>query len=404
VLKEEMMAAAGAHEFETAAKIRDKIYALEKTVEKQIAVTTDFMDRDVIGIARNDFFSVIVVMMIRKGFLQGVRQFDFKDAITTDHDVMDAFFKQYYKDADYIPGEILLPFPLEDAHIYHQWLSSHKNASVRILVPQRGAKFRLTTMARENAESRLTKMVDEVTSKADLLNRLQLKLKSQNLPVRIECIDNSGMMGRNLVSGIVVFVDGKPAKKLYRRYNIVSTDRQDDYGSMKEALSRRFKNQTNSQDLPDLLIVDGGRGQLNIALDVLKKMDLIYRFDVIGIAKKDCMKNEPHDKIYKPGRVNPVNFGKDIDLLYFLQQIRDEAHRFAITFHRKKRTKTALHSRLDAIAGIGRKRKAALLKKFASIKKLQEASVDEIAGVPGISLNVARTVYDAIRDNDLQQK
>jgi len=397
-LKDEMLAAARAEEFETAAKIRDKIFALEKTVEKQIVVTTDFVDRDVIGMTRNDMYTVIDLLLIRKGFLQGVRHFAFKDTISSEHEVLDSFIKQYYRNADYVPKEILLPVALLDAAVYKDWLSGMKGSKVNLLVPKRGNKIRLLNMARENAESRLQKMVDELSAQTDLLSKLQKKLRLQQLPQRIECFDNSGMMGKNLVAGMVVYVDGKPHKKAYRRFTIKSVDLQDDYACMNEALERRFKENRHTSELPQLLIVDGGKGQLNIAVNVLERLNLKNAFDVIGIAKKDVQKKEPQDKIFKPGRVNPVNFGMDIELLYFLQRIRDEAHRYAITFHRKKRTKTALRSNLDDIAGIGKKRKAALLKKFSSLKKLSQAPVDEIADVPGMNQKMAQSVQKALND------
>ncbi|MCK5783019.1 MAG: excinuclease ABC subunit UvrC, partial [Desulfobacterales bacterium] len=395
-LKDEMISAARAEEFEKAATLRDKIFALEKTVEKQIAVTTDFVDRDVIGLVGNDMYTVVVVLFIRKGFLQGVRHFVFKDTISSDHEILDSFIKQYYRDTTYIPKEILLPIKLSDASVYKEWLSGIKESKVNIRVPKKGNKVRLITMACDNAQSHLSKLVDELSAQADLLSKLQHKLRLRGLPLRIECFDNSGMMGKNLVAGMVVYVDGKPDKKHYRRYTIQSVDLQDDYACMKEVLERRFKKNNKNTELPELLIVDGGKGQLNIAINVLEKLNLKNAFDVIGIAKKDIQKKEPQDKIYKPGRVNPVNFGKDIEILYFLQRIRDEAHRYAISFHRQKRSKTALRSSLDSIPGIGQKRKAALLKFFSSFKKLSQASVDEIADVPGMNRKIAKIVHSAL--------
>ncbi|MBC2716267.1 MAG: excinuclease ABC subunit UvrC [Desulfobacteraceae bacterium] len=403
-LKDEMIAAARIEEFENAAKLRDKIFALEKTVEKQIAVTTDFVDRDVIGITGNDMYTVVVVLLIRKGFLQGVRHFTFKDSISSVHEIIDAFVKQYYWNSNFIPKEILLPVKLSDTAVYKEWLSSIKESKVNILVPKKGNKVRLIAMARDNAESQLNKMVDELSAQADLINRLQEKLRLRCLPHRIECFDNSGMMGKNLVAGMVVYVDGKPEKKYYRRYTIKSVDLQDDYACMKEVIERRFKKNNLNNDLPELLIVDGGKGQLNIAIDVLEKLNFKNAFDVIGIAKKDIQRKETQDKIYKPGRVNPVNFGKDVEILYFLQRIRDEAHRYAISFHRQKRSKTALRSSLDSIPGIGKKRKAALLKKFSSFKRLMQASVDEIADVPGMNQKVAQTVQTALSNSNKPSK
>lgn len=396
-LKDEMQDAAVAQEFETAAKLRDKIWALEKTVEKQMAVTTDFLDRDVIGVARNNVYALVVVLLIRKGFLQGVRQYSFKDEISSDHEIVDAFVKQYYRDAGYIPGEILLPIKLPDSFVYQDWLAGLKGSAVRILVPARGKKVRLIQMARQNAESRLKKLLEDLAARSDLLTGLEKCLGLQRRPHRIECFDNSGMTGSNLVAGMVVYIDGKPEKKQYRRYAIRTVDLQDDYACMKEALERRFKKACHDQAMPDLLMVDGGKGQLNIAMDVLKKLHLQEAFDVVGIAKKDSNKDEPQDKIYKPGRVNPVNFGKKTEILYFLQRIRDEAHRFAISFYRHKRSKTALHSSLDAIEGIGKKRKAALIKKYSSIRKIQAASVEEIASIPGMNRKAAENLHASLK-------
>ncbi len=401
-LKQQMLAAAEAEAFETAARLRDKIWALEKTVEQQMAVSTDFVDRDVIGVARADLLALAVVMHIRKGVLQSVRHYYFTDAISSDHEIVDAFLKQYYPESSYIPPEILVPVDIPDAMIYNDWLSGIKGAGVHVLTPRRGKKMRLIRMAAENARSRLNKKTEETAARTALLDSLQKLLKLRHLPLRIECFDNSGIMGRHLVAGMVVYTQGVPDRKSYRKYTIQNVDLQDDYAAMKEVLERRFKKQDPDHPLPDLLMVDGGKGQLNVACSVLESMGLTGAFDVIGIAKKDTAKDEPHDKIYKPGRMNPMNFGKQVGLLYFLQRIRDEAHRFAITFHRQKRSKTALHSSLDAIPGIGRKRKAALMKKFSSIRKIRAATVDEIAGVPGMTRPVAENVYACL--NQLPEK
>ena len=392
----EMTVAAERQAFEQAARLRDKIFALQNTVEKQIAVTPDFVDRDVIAFVRNDMMAVVVVLLVRNGFLQAVRQFVFKDAISSDHEIVDAFIKQYYAKSDYIPKEIIVPLHLEDTPVYAGWLSDIKGSAVHIILPKRGDKLRLLTMAEDNARTRLTRMMDEMAAGAELLAGLARRLQLKAPPRRIECFDNSGMSGSNLVSARVVFVDGRPEKKSYRKYTIKTVDLQDDYASMNEVLERRFKKSNQDSDLPDLLMVDGGRGQLNIAISVIERLGLKGAFTIIGIAKKDVDRNEPTDKIYLPGRVNPVNFGNDMDALFLLQRIRDEAHRFAIAFHRQKRGKTALHSALDAIPGIGKRRKAALMKKFKRFQRLREASVEELAGTPGISSDLARTLFTAL--------
>ncbi|MFZ2630971.1 MAG: excinuclease ABC subunit UvrC [Desulfosalsimonadaceae bacterium] len=394
----EMTAAAEKQAFEEAARLRDKIFALQNTVEKQIAVTTDFVDRDVISLARNDMVAVVVALLVRNGFLQAVRQFVFKDAISSDHEIIDAFVKQYYGKSDYIPKEIIVPLHLEDEAVVAGWLGEMRESAVHVIVPKRGDKLRLLAMAAENARTRLTRMMDEMAAGRELLEGLARRLQLRAVPKRIECFDNSGMSGSNLVSGMVVFIDGKPEKKSYRKYTIKTVDLQDDYASMNEVLERRFKKSNQDADLPDLLMVDGGRGQLNIAVSVIERLGLKNAFGIIGIAKKDVDRNEPTDKIYLPGRVNPVNFGKDMEAMFLLQRIRDEAHRFAITFHRQKRGKTALHSSLDAIPGIGKKRKAALMRKFSSFQKLREASVEELADTPGINLAMAKALFSKLNN------
>lgn len=392
----EMTAAAEKQAFEEAARLRDKIFALKNTVEKQVAVTTDFVDRDVIAIARNEMMAVVVALMVRNGFLQAARQFIFKDTISSDHEIIDAFVKQYYGKSDYIPKEIIVPLHLEDEAIVAGWMGEIRGAAVHIIVPQRGDKLRLLSMAVENAQTRLTRIMDEMAAGADLLAGLARRLQLKAPPRRIECFDNSGMAGSNLVSARVVFMDGRPEKKSYRKYIIKTVDLQDDYASMNEVLERRFKKSNQNADLPDMLMVDGGRGQLNIAVSVMARLGLKDAFPIIGIAKKDVDRNEPADKIYLPGRVNPVNFGKDMEALFLLQRIRDEAHRFAIAFHRQKRGKTALHSALDDIPGIGKTRKAALMRKFGSFQKLRGASVDELTETPGINLDLARAILSAL--------
>ena len=258
--------------------------------------------------------------------------------------------------------------------------------------------MRLVKMAVENAQTRLKIIAEEALAGKALLLRVEKRLRLNSFPERIECFDNSGLSGKNLVAGMVVFINGKPDKTCYRRYTIKNVDLQDDYACMREVLERRFKKNNKNKDFPDVLMVDGGKGQLNIALSVLENLGLKNTFDVIGIAKKDVARNETQDKVYMPGRSNPINFGKEIETLFFLQRIRDEAHRYAIAFHRRKRSKIALHSILDEIPGIGKKRKAALLKQFKSFKKIRDASLDELTGVSGINRKVAKAVKTALSD------
>jgi len=262
------------------------------------------------------------------------------------------------------------------------------------LFPKRGNKKKLLNIALQNAENELMDRVVSDSKHLDLLSRLQKIIKMDVLPGHIECFDNSNISGADPVSSMVVFKNGKPEKKSYRRYKIKTVVEQNDYAYMSEVIERRYGKGGASKPYPDLLIVDGGKGQLNIAVSILKNLGINEKVVVIGIAKKDEGKGETSDKVYMFGRANHVNIGRQGDVLLFLQYIRDEAHRFAISFHRLRRSKTTLRSVLDDIPGIGKKRKGILLKHFGGIKKIMEASIEELITLPGISSEVAENIKE----------
>ncbi|MFP3981230.1 MAG: excinuclease ABC subunit UvrC [Desulfobacterales bacterium] len=401
-IRSEMQDAAEAQNYEAAAALRDKMQALEKTLEKQVAVTTDFVDRDVLAVQRAGERAVVMLLKVRNGYLQGMRDFSFTDAISADTEILGALLKQYYAENDAIPDEILTGIRMPDMALYGQWLSEIRGRKVKLHAPQRGEKVRLVRMAAENAKQRLKSMTEEAESTAALLSGLQRRLFLMRYPRRIECVDNSGLFGTDLVAGLVVFEHGVPKKSEYRQYRIRDVSAQDDYGCMREVLSRRFANagEEDAMELPDLLMVDGGKGQLNIALAVLRELDLSDAFNVIGIAKKDAQKGEPEDKIYLPGRVNPVNFKKNPRELHLLQRVRDEAHRRAVRFHRKRRTGRSLKSALDEIPGIGKKRKSVLLQHYGSIEGIRKASADELAALPGMTKKAAESLCAFINRGD----
>jgi len=395
-IKKQMNTAARAQEFEKAARLRDKMFSLQKTIEKQIAVTTDFQDRDVFAIVRSRGYAWVTVLNVMGGFLIGTRHFSFEEIISTDEEAMGIFIRQYYEKTTSLPKELLVSMEMEDAKLIEGWFKTVKQKKVKILIPKRGEKAKLMHMAIHNAENELQGWIAARTAEMELLLRLQKRLKLAKLPERIECFDNSNISGAEPVAGMVVFEKGKAKKSAYRKFKIKAVNAQDDYAYMSEVLTRRLGKlnpQQASESIPDLLMVDGGKGQLNIALAIIKELDLEGQFELIAIAKKDEKKGEIEDKIFKPHRTNPIVFGKNRDLLLFLQRIRNEAHRFAISFHRKRRIKTALQSELDAIPGIGQKRKAILLKHFKSIKKIREANIDELNALPGISRSTAQAVH-----------
>ncbi|MFQ5483933.1 MAG: excinuclease ABC subunit UvrC [Desulfobacterales bacterium] len=391
-IKKEMLSAAKKQHFETAATLRDKIYALERTLEKQVSVTTDFKDRDILTIARNDQLSIITLLFVRGGFLLGNRHFSLKETLSTEEDLIGSFIKQYYGNTHFIPQEILIPLHLDDAPLIEDWLGNIKRKKVRIILPKRGEKTRLLKMGVQNAENELQNLIASQNADIDLTTRLQRLLKMNRPPKRIECFDNSNISGTAPVAGMIVFEMGKSKKSDYRRYKIKTVSKQNDYAYMAEVLGRRYGKSDSTLPSPDLLLIDGGKGQLNISKAILKQLNLKNDFEVIAIAKKDESKGETEDKIYKFGRVNPVNFGKEKDILFFLQRIRNEAHRFAISFHRKQRGRTSMRSALDSIEGIGKKRKEILLKHYGSIEKIRKADRSELAMLPGMNKKVAQAV------------
>ena len=395
-IKQEMISAATVRDYEKAAVLRDKMFALEQTLEKQVAVTNDFKDRDVLGIARSDENSMFILLFIRSGFLIGTRNFKFSETMSTESEMIGAFIRQYYDTTRFIPKEILLPTPIEDAFLTEEMLSKIKRQKVKVLSPKRGEKVRLVKMACQNAKNSLRELIAEVSKDTQLLVRLQQRLKMDRIPFRIECFDNSSISGKDAVSCMVVFEKGKPNKSLYRKYRLKTTIAKDDYACMAEVLSRRYRKGNTSEPYPDILMVDGGKGQLSIAVAVIASLKLEKIIQLISIAKKNEKKGETQDKIYKPGQANPVNLGRKGDLILFLERIRDEAHRFAISFHRERRIKTLMHSSLDSIQGVGEKRKLILLKHFKTIKKIRTATVEELSALPGFNLKIATNIKKAL--------
>lgn len=395
-VRQRMATEAGLQNFESAATLRDQMFALEKTLERQVAVTNDFSDRDVLATARSERLTVITVMRVRTGSLVGSRNFDLSPSPADDAEILSSFIRQYYAAIAFIPPSVLVSHLPEDVDLLDRWLSEQKGNRVRLHRPMRGEKVRLMALAGQNAANALKEHTEALRGASALLGRLADRLGMDRPPRRIECVDNSNTAGTAPVSSLVVFVNGRAEKSAYRTYKIRTVAGPDDYATMAEVLQRRFRTGW-SGNLPDLLMMDGGRGQLNIAVAVLKEMGLDGAFLVAGIAKKDEARGEPQDRIYLPGRTNPVNFTRDADLLLFLQRIRDEAHRFAIAYHRKLRGRAAVRSALDGIAGIGPKRKTALLKHFGDVEGIRAASVHELEKLPGMNRKLADDLKKALQ-------
>ena len=392
-MRRRMQQAADQQEFEAAAVLRDRIFALEKTLEKQVAVTSDFGDRDVIASARGTTATMMTLLTVRGGFLVGTRHFDLPPAITEDAELLSGFLRQYYAGGAMPPGEILVAAPPEDATLIEDWLSELRGRKVRLHCPARGEKARLIEMAVQNALESLKTLDADRDRREILLTALQRCLQMDRLPRRIECVDISTTGGCQSVGSGVVFQQGTADLSAYRRYKIRGPIQgPDDYAAMAEVLGRRFRSGSEEVDLPDLLLVDGGKGQLNVALRILGDLDLTRRFTVAAIAKAEPRRGETEDKIFLPGRVNPVLFGRDPGPRLMLQAVRDEAHRFAIGFHRKQRGKSAVSSQLDAVPGIGPRRKRLLLAQFGTVARIRDASVESLRAA-GLPLECARTLH-----------
>jgi excinuclease ABC subunit C len=380
-MRRDMLAAAAAEDFETAAGIRDRIFALEKTLEKQVAVSGDRQDRDVLAVGRAGAATVVTLVTVRGGYWVGTRHFDVSAAPAPDEELLAGFIRQYYRRGVKLPGEILLSAMPEDAALIADLLSESGGRRVHILLPRRGEKNRLLDMACQNARAAAVGLSDDGAHREALLEALARRLQMGRPPRRIECVDISTSGGSQSVGAIAVFVDGKPKPAAYRRYRIRSTRGPDDYAAMAEVLGRRFRPAEGSADLPDLLLVDGGKGQLNIATRVLAELGWPEVPALAAIAKADRERGETEDKIFLPGRANPVRFGRNPAPRLLLEAVRDEAHRFVIGFHRQRRRKEALLSVLDEVAGIGPTRKRRLMKHFGTIEALRRAGVEQLVAV-----------------------
>jgi excinuclease ABC subunit C len=395
-VKAKMQQAAQAQEFEKAALLRDKMLALAKTLEQQVTVTSDLKDRDVIAMIVDEALTGAALLTVRGGFLMGGRQFVFEHAVGSAKVQMGTLLHQLYGSGQRVPGEILVSHLTDHPDAMVSWLMELHGAVVRLAVPRRGEKARLLQMAVQNAQKAINEKLETDRANLHLLARLQKRLQMDRMPRRIECFDNSNLAGRQPVAAMAVFELGHPQPNANRRYQIHSNGKQDDYAYMAEVLKRRFDKGEGSMPWPDLLLVDGGKGHLNVALAVLADLGLVTRPAVAGIAKKDEACGETVDKVYLPQRSNPVQFGKEMDLLLFLQRIRDEAHRLAISYQRLRRGKKTLQSALDAVVGVGPRRKAMLLQTYGSVNNIAGASVEELGQVPGISSAVARSIKEAL--------
>jgi excinuclease ABC subunit C len=405
-LRQKMAEKSEAMEFEAAAKIRDQIQAVEKTLEKQRMVSHWGSDQDVFGLYREGGFIEVQVLFVRQGKLTGSQSYSLEDLEFPDEEVMGALLQQFYQGHRFIPDEILLPVELDDREVREDYLRENKGKRVSILSPQRGAKNELVEMARENARQSFSERHDQAKAREKMLKELQSKLRLRNYPQRIECFDISMLHGAHAVGSMVTFVNGEPDKSRYRHYRIRSIDASsggDDFGMMLEVLKRRFARGREEEDLPDLVVVDGGKGQLAMALAAMADVG-VKGMEAVGLAKmrvqsapRSAEIERSEERVFLPGQSNPVILKRNSNALFLLQRVRDEAHRFAITHHKKLRTRQTLFSTLDRIPGVGGARKRALLRAFGSIKRIEKATLEELLKVPSMNEKTAQEILQSLR-------
>ncbi|MBI1886030.1 MAG: excinuclease ABC subunit UvrC [Chloroflexi bacterium] len=427
-LRRQMDEAADNLEFERAARLRDQVRAIERTTERQVREVRERIDMDVFGLAREGPDACVQVFFVRTGNVIGRDHFALDGAKDEpDEQVMTSFLEQFYQSAAYVPRRILLPLAVTDAPLIEQWLSERKGGRVHVVAPQRGDKAALVRTASDNAREALEVMrarwLADTGKTRQALTELQEELNLPSLPQRVECYDISNIQGTSAVGSMVVFADGHPRRAEYRRFRIKGVQGSNDFAMLQEVLKRRFRRarervtargstgspradslparpepvegraQNGDQDdsfgvLPDLVIVDGGKGQLSAAHDVMRDMG-VGNIPLAGLAKR-------FEELFVVDMSEPIVLPRTSQALYLVQRIRDEAHRFAITYHRGLRQKTGMRSALDDVPGVGPKRKKALLRKFGSLKAVREATLEEIAATPGFTKALAEKVLEGL--------
>jgi excinuclease ABC subunit C len=387
-LRESMKASAEHLDFERAAKIRDQIRAVERTVERQSVVSPKMGDQDVIGLAHSEARYRIVVLSIRKGHLSGSRDYAFRNEEGSPSEVMEAFVKQYYPHEAFSPKHVLLSEPIEDKSGVEEWISGLAGKRIYIECPSRGEKIRLTKMAVANAVNLL-----KSRSEPDVIALAQELLVLKKTPRTMEAIDISNISGDMAVGAVVTFVDGEPHRAGYRNFRIKTVKGIDDYGMMAELISRRL----SSDPVPDLIVVDGGKGHLAAVKKIVDEHHAGDPPDLVAIAKAN--QDEVSDKVFILGRKNPVLLRQDHPVLHLLMRIRDEVHRRAISYHRKLRGRDLTASVLDRIPGIGLKKKRSLLNYFGSLDAVAGATVEDLLKVPGITQALAKSIADFFSAN-----
>lgn len=406
-LRQKMQQKSETLEFEAAARIRDQIQAVEKTLEKQRMVAHWGADQDIFGLYREGGFIEVQVLLVRQGKLTENLSYSLEDLEFPDEEIVASVLTQFYQGPRFVPDEILVPVELEDRDARAEYLSERKGKKIEIICPQRGDKRHLVQMAEENAKQSFGERHDQEKAREKMLRELEQNLNLKRYPQRIECFDISTIHGAHAVGSMVTFINGEPDKRFYRHFRIRTIDASsggDDFGMMLEMLKRRFARGKEDADLPDLIVVDGGRGQLAMALTAMAELG-IDGVDAVGLAKmrvqaaaRSTEIERSEERVFLPGQSNPVILKRNSNALFLLQRVRDEAHRFAITHHRKLRSRQTLYSALDRIPGVGGARKRALLRAFGSVKRIEAATLEELLQVPLMNQRIAQDILQALHD------
>ncbi|MDA1020331.1 MAG: excinuclease ABC subunit UvrC [Cyanobacteria bacterium] len=393
ILKQEMQRYSDNLEYEKAGKARDRIKALATFNESQNVISDDKnLDQDVFALVRDDDTACLQVFKTRGGRLINRDSLDLDCAMQDpESELYESALLQYYSQVpdEELPRELVINIEIESPDAFADWLTERKGSKVKIIKPQRGDKFALLKLAERNArlimdKTKLEQMEDASKDINTALANLERELDLRTQPQRVECFDISHIQGTNVVASMVCFIDGLPDKNEYRRFKL-SVDQNDDFESMREVVRRRYK---SKEALPNLIIIDGGKGQVNAAYAVMKDLELDY-IKMVGLAKRD-------EELYLPGESRPIILDRKSPELFFVQRIRNEAHRFAVTYHRRLRSKRSLASVLDSIPGLGPKKRVLLLDKFGSLGKIKDASLDDLASLPGITEALAKKIQAAI--------
>ncbi|HYR95027.1 MAG TPA: excinuclease ABC subunit UvrC, partial [Methylomirabilota bacterium] len=398
--KKEMEAASAALEFERAALMRDRVVAIERTLDRQEVHAYKGDDFDVLAAAIAEGDAVVQLFRVRDGTVVGRDHFALEGSEgATPAEVVASFLRLHYSAAGALPPEIVSPVPLPESDTLEVFLAERRGGPLKIHVPQRGRKRHLAELAARNAadaleQERVRWLADR--GKTDVaLKELQDALGLEGPPKRIECYDVSHVQGTSVVASMVVFEDGRPAKSQYRRFRAKVQDRNDDFANMRETLRRRFARSSQADEvtgtawtLPDLVILDGGKGQLSAGLDALADAGRL-QIPIVALAKE-------REELFRPEQNAPIVLPRTSQGLYLVQRIRDEAHRFAVTYHQNVRSKRAIHSALDEVAGVGPAKKRALLRKFGSVRGMREAPLDDLAAVAGVGPALAKRIKDAL--------